>query len=179
MGCDIHPYIEVRKRKHKGRRRWAHYDWFRGRHPWDDAVSRHPLYITRDYNLFGVLAGVRVSAARIATPRGLPPDVSRAVRDENQLRVVMHDTVDDERVASYADAVQWVKNGSSEWVGTAKRYVTHPDHHSHSYVTLTELLARDDWARVGVGPKFYQLTIPELCTLGLPDDVRLVFWFDN
>jgi hypothetical protein len=50
------------------------------------------------------------------------------------------------------------------------------DGHSHSYLTLSELLS---WNWNGYNRKDILDYTKILKTLGKPDDVRIVFWFDN
>lgn len=63
MGCDIHVHVEVRDRGHG---EWAYYD---------------ELDVGRDYELFGLLAGVRGTEFDCQiNPRGLPRDASEETR---------------------------------------------------------------------------------------------------
>lgn len=81
VGCDIHLYEEQYCKKEK---KWkavkAHTfvieedDFFEGNIPQMD-----PTYQGRDYDLFGVLAGVRREFSYSFEPRGLPEDVSQEV----------------------------------------------------------------------------------------------------
>ena len=55
------------------------------------------------------------------------------------------------------------------------------DGHSHSWLTLKELQAYD-WHKTtctGESGEFVEQVIPMLAELGAPDDVRIVFFFDN
>lgn len=53
------------------------------------------------------------------------------------------------------------------------------DAHSTSYLTLRELFEYN-WSKVRNAHIFdFLRIIPELMVLGKPDDVRIVFWFDN
>lgn len=75
MGCDIHDYCEVLTDigwKYVG----EVFD-----DPYQDGKTRHP-YDSRNYCLFGLLAGVRDSdIPPISEPRGIPPDTSIPQRD--------------------------------------------------------------------------------------------------
>jgi len=127
---------------------------------WVTADDWHPVmkwvlkerYNGRNYVLFGVLAGVRKDdVPRLSNPRGLPDDVCPQV----------------------ADAYENMKD----------------DAHSASFFTLEELLAFnwDQEAKAyGITEKlsehcsdFVENTIPMLKLLGAPENVRIVFWFDN
>lgn len=173
MGCDIHSYAEVRKNGKWEKvgevfplddfdKEWQKKDF--GDHPID----------WRDYSLYGWLADVRNYSCvdPISQPRGLPSDISQEVLQE-----------------------------SNGWDG---------DGHSHSWLSLTELLSVDyekvfwnrrvtkqvqqGWldgaalADEGEGTHIalrehlseaYFRVLEALKTLGNPDDVRIVFWFDN
>lgn len=86
MGCDIHFYVE---KKVKGR--WVSADtWTPYRWPDDEGapkveiLRRDRFYDDRNYQLFGILAGVRTdSFVRIDGPRGLPHDLSAELREEH------------------------------------------------------------------------------------------------
>ena len=78
MGCDIHLFIEKYNEESK---RWESLNLYR-KNP-DDTYEPIPVYNGRDYELFGLLAGVRGSShffgsdyGYLAEPRGLPEDMS-------------------------------------------------------------------------------------------------------
>ena len=66
MGCDIHIYVEGRER---GSTNWKLLL------PEDD----ERVYRSRNYDLFGMLAGVRRRDVQIYEARGIPPDASTEV----------------------------------------------------------------------------------------------------
>lgn len=123
---------------------------------WSVVLNEAAAYGERNYALFGLLAGVRaVDMPLLAAPRGVPEDVSTATK-------------------------RWAKR-----MGV--------DGHTHSWVTLKEVLDFD-WSR----PTCYDdvPTCEEACSdflawaRGLtkgptrlarraPENIRLVFWFDN
>jgi hypothetical protein len=149
MSADIHGYAQVRTEQ-----------------GWEE---REMPDFGRDYAVFGFFADVRnySKVGPIAEPRGLPDDVGF---DEDRL-----------------DEAHW-------------------SNHSHSWLTLAELhgydydqivwdrrvtrdgnggVTTDDPAegerlplRDFLGAHFFAC-IGELVELGAPDDVRIVFWFDN
>lgn len=61
MGCDIHIHVECKHGAH----------WKR---------CNREIYEGRDYELFGILAGVRGSRTPISYPKGLPVDVTYDVK---------------------------------------------------------------------------------------------------
>ncbi|WP_424863782.1 hypothetical protein [Streptomyces sp. MMS24-I29] len=79
MGCDIHGFIECRRG----------YRDYENDSCWHAAINLDHLYDARDYDAFGCLFGVRndfgITNDRafepLAAARGLPPDVSKRVRD--------------------------------------------------------------------------------------------------
>lgn len=63
MGCDIHAFVEYRQPKGDEGQDPPEWRGFREAH------------LERDYEMFGLLAGVRSLVDPIADPRGLPPDI--------------------------------------------------------------------------------------------------------
>jgi len=152
MGCDIHSYVEVKRNG-----QWEKVgNIFRGYYDEDELIDE-PFYY-RSYGLFGFLADVRNYSVVpvISQPKGIPSDISTEVKKELE-----------------------------EWDSDA---------HSLSCLTLKELLdfnydqkfidmrAISDAPKISVkdflGEKFSKL-ISQLQTLGDPENVRVVFWFDN
>ena len=148
MGIDIHMYAEVRHGD----------EWEKVGDVFTNSYGNHGdlppsdrPWEYRNYRLFSILANVRNYDnvfTPIAQPRGLPADVSPAVR------------------ALYAEA--------------------ECEYFSASYLTLGELLDYN-WQQTPTwkdtcaefAGEFCTKTIPALQKLGEPDDVRIVFWFDN
>lgn len=187
MGCDIHSFAEAKK---NGK-------WERNEDP-IFAEGSEP-FGWRSYGLFGFLADVRnySQITPISETRGLPSD------------------------SEWLNSEARHQGPRSYWTETPVMIETNYDdihhdmnYHSHSYLTLKELLDFDYsqtfWdrrisrttrfpgggsltngralAEEGEGEIisyrdflsegfFKELNI--LCTLGNPDDVRIVFWFDN
>ena len=109
-------------------------------------------YGGRCYSLFGILAGVRDQS-------------NPMIGAEFNLKGVPD------------DASMSVKSIADEW---------DIDGHSHNYFTLRELLDSEynkmddnDLKVRGIDPYFFNTTIPQLQKLGQPEDVRIIFWFDN
>jgi hypothetical protein len=129
MGCDIHLFVEVRdKPGEPWRLQPVHWSYEH-----DGKKIEQVGFDWRSYDIFAMLAGVRNGSGfagsdtgdgfvPIAEPRGLPDDISR------ELSSIYHDEPfgdDDTRWQTLRDT-----HGSS-WLGD----------HSHSYVTLRELLS--------------------------------------
>jgi hypothetical protein len=141
MGCDIHLFVEK-----KVRGRWVTAEnWVPESEEGSPTSNFHvpyeqSFYHGRNYNLFAILADVRNGVefagcdtgngfVPISAPKGLPNDCCREIRDE-----------------------------ANKWGG---------DGHSHSWVTLSELLSYD-WTRTTKerafvsGPYFFRWTNRDL-----------------
>ncbi|MFD2921995.1 hypothetical protein ACFS6H_19905 [Terrimonas rubra] len=163
MGCDIHLYAEVRKRKTLldklqfwKPKKWVNIDkWtknkYYGEDKWEPEFkieSNNQFYTGgRNYNLFSALCGVRnyyfePVPKMITPPKGMPKNVSEIVKKE------------------------------------IERYGS--DGHSHSWNTLEELLSFD-WSEYGEScDKFLKEVLPKMKAQNVsPKDVRIVYFFDN
>jgi hypothetical protein len=154
MGCDIHAYAEV---KRDGR--------------WEFAQE---VFDCRNYGLFGWLANVRNYSAvpPLSEPRGLPTDVSSQVRDE---------------------AEDWSGDGHTHSWLSAKELLDLDLDATFENRRVTRQTGPNSWdggctADLGGGKVvvYRELfgscltdTLDVLRGLGAPDDVRVVFWFDN
>lgn len=157
MGCDIYSVCEV-------------FDPVAG--AWRDAGYVFPAdtygtyptgkkcnnpFSIRNYFVFALLAGVRNSygIVPISMPRGIPIDWH--AREDR-------------------------KNNGDDWVGEGSEMMMNwwcEDAHSHSWLLAGELLSVD---YVGISCRLsreFTTSIEILSTLGPPDKVRVVFWFDN
>lgn len=175
MGADIHCYIEHgrRRKDHDGEGEKVHWSSF----------NYSGLNPGRHYEIFGALAGVRCSENQMFELRGLPDDVSYGAASDNQLYVVADDdpSAEHEKFASRSNAESWVNSSwGSRWVNDEKTIVTHPDWHSHSWLTPAE------WRQVieaeypyAPDDEYFALAaaMEELEQRG--NEVRIVFWFDN
>ena len=108
-------------------------------------------YGGRCYRLFGALAGVRDTSIEMIVPGRY-----------NQL----------------PDDVSVELESMSDDFGV--------DGHSHSYLTLRELMdskyykmTEQELADMGIDPYFFKTMVPDLQKFGNPDDIRIVYWFDN
>lgn len=79
MGTDIHTHVEYREQETGNWKMLYMYTPYR----WNpEKLNIVEPYSDRNYELFGALAGVRGWAEPIATPRGIPSDVSDGVSDK-------------------------------------------------------------------------------------------------
>lgn len=178
MGCDIHPYVEVRCND-----RWVKADV--------------ELPRNRNYIAFAKLANVRNGTGfagcdmgdpvkPIAEPRGLPPDTS--IKDGGE----------------YGDPdYVWLGDHSHSWLTLAELLAVNYNakvtlrgmvsnkeaeyFHKHHYPPRTycgwtnqEGYERIEWQEplMDAAPLLPKI-IASICHLGKPDDVRIVFGFDS
>ena len=71
MGCDIYLYVEHYNKESK---RWENLSLYKKSD--EGTFSSVDIYDGRDYELFGLLAGVRSMIAPFVLPRGVPDDMS-------------------------------------------------------------------------------------------------------
>lgn len=160
MGCDIHLYLES---KHQ-----------RG---WSDLCTPPGV---RDYEMFELMAGVRGDET-LFPPRGLPKDIGLSTRHESQLFITEDGNGDHQ--ASRENAAKWVSAGSSSYTDKDKKFITHPDWHSHSWLTADEFgKVIDEYRkRYGKSPDLDYVALHHMMVFygfnGV--ETRLVFWFDN
>lgn len=177
MGCDIHVYVEYSK----DGKYWKSLT--------DNAGSRN-------YVMFGVLAGVRADEYKLYDPKGLPDgELSYVTYGAHWLNVAPDEHPDwagTDGWTSKANAERWVKNGYSEAEivdGKLKR-VSNPDGHSHSWLSTEELSAALDKYRSIIGGVWPTEagTVPTewAAILGAMQAIeangetaRVIFWFDN
>jgi hypothetical protein len=162
MGCDIHLFIE---HKRKDSKYWSSFGG--------------EINPGRDYEIFARLAGVRNRLEEEITPvapnRGLPEGTSYIIKDENTLWID-DDTPEYEGHCSSCKALSWIEQGISKMDGEHR--ITHPDWHSHSWCTTDELqkvlmdceYVDSEWKVVLKASMYFE---------ELGEEVRLVFWFDN
>lgn len=179
MGADIEIWTEIRNKKTG---KWIRFeeeyfsvsDW--ERKTFNKIKAKYP-FDWRSYSMFGFLADVRnySECECISEPKGLPTDSEYLNED-----------------GYYSGGGGWGSNDI-----TKKREIeTDGMSHSFSYLTLRELLEfdyakkfvdqRDNTDtylkeithREHLGGMFF-VHLEELKQLGEPDDVRIVFFFDN
>lgn len=174
MGCDIHCYVEYTEKE--------------GSIPLDDwQCFGGKINPGRHYGLFGMLAGVR-GGTPVFAPRGLPSTYSNEVQIDNLLYVSDDPSIID--AVSTVKAEKWVTSGLCKYVDSANRnkkaFITHPDHHSHSYLSLKEYVRvlneyekKFDDGKYSAPPEYYAIKASMMEFEKMGYAVRLVFWFDN
>jgi hypothetical protein len=158
MGCDIHCYLEYKTPS------WNAWQSFGGR-----------TRVDRNYQLFALLADVRNGGqvSPVADPRGFPEDAGYAATDDNWLLI---SDGDGDGCCSVKEAERYVTACGSRYRDSTKQRVSHPDWHSHSWLTT------DEFAKAVIlagGPECRALlaAMRSFETEGMSS--RLVFWFDN
>lgn len=169
MGCDIHCYIEYRRKPpHEGIEQWS---GFGGR-----------INPGRDYAMFGKLAGVRnySETQPIAEPRGYPDDAGYDANDDYWLYISDYD---DDGHCTKDRAEEYIKYGSryrKDLIGN-NTWVSSPDWHSVSWLTPNEWEQAVTEAPAEHTDRVEYKTI--LDTMRSFErqgyDSRIVFWFDN
>ncbi|WP_139997451.1 hypothetical protein [Paenibacillus paridis] len=152
MGTDIHVYIE--QRINKDQTEWISVDeWLYTPYLGGVGVQKH-LWEDRNYLLFAILADVRnrYNIHPISLPKGLPDNASPEVKNQSDIE--------------------------------------NEDAHTRSWLTLKELLEYDWMQKMeddnnemfsleALVIPFVNEFIPRLSEIGEPENVRMVFWFDN
>lgn len=170
MGADIHMYLEYRPKVKKD-------DWDKKWHNF----TYGQVGASRNYGMFEILAGVRGSFA-LFQPKGMVKDPASTTFDENTLYISKDG--DTEGTTTLERAQQWVAHGCEiikDKEGKPWR-VTHPDWHSHSWLTSTEYskALREYKKRYEHNPIEYTVLLALMRHYERNGfETRLVFWFDN
>ena len=192
MGYSIHLFVEVNKNGI-----WESVDEWNIEDKDDIYVEYDKqFYNIRNYNLFALLADVcnYHGIEPICSPKGLPLDVSDVVKVCSDLwgvnghshsyftlnELLSFDWGKTIKEAGYMENQQWDLFNAS--MNTDK-----PDYNlriPYSQGIRQTPISTHTWheweipVKVSVG-NFYETTIPQLVQLGKPEDVRIVFFFDN
>jgi hypothetical protein len=135
----------------------------------------------RDYGVFESLAGVRgESKNSVSPPRGYPEDASYAAQEDYWVYLGPETS----EWANRDKAEGWVVRGESRWRDESKRWVSHPDYHSHSWLTLAEF--RKALNACSELEQFYKPDAEYWAVIAAMEELekrgkqtRIVFWFDN
>lgn len=167
MGADIHTYVETVK------------DGY--------AESVAKLYLPRDYNLFGVLAGVRGIYPPIIEPRGVPDNLGWMADSEYHLLMVDESDITPENIliGQFSDSRLITRDKAQYFLdvgwSTSPRqgYITNPDFHSATYFSPSEyesVLSSYKYSTETAPPREYEALASFLYGL---EKARLVMWFDS
>lgn len=170
MGCDIHTFIEKRN---KGT--WEYIK--DGVIPitssfsveYDKKIVTNEPFDWRSYGMFGFLADVRnySECPVICSPKGFPEDASKEVLEEYNIRYGDAHSASWLTVKELADydyhQVFWDRRIMKNNNGASKA-----EEGEGEYLSMRQFL----------GDNFFA-NLEALKLLGNPEEVRVVFWFDN
>jgi 6-pyruvoyl-tetrahydropterin synthase len=116
----------------------------------------------------------------ISEPRGLPSRVSHTVSSADNLYIVEKDS-NESGTCTQEQAARWIASGSSKLV--REKVVTNPDHHSYSWVSLSEferaISELTSIIKYKLSVEYYAVLSAMKIIAEQGYEVRLVFWFDN
>lgn len=93
MGCDIHMYVEYKRKNREKQYVWVHGDYFKpnpfysSKDKNESQFERMELCGNRNYSLFSTLAGVRDYSGLmvpVSEPKGLPQDICDYVKEAHR-----------------------------------------------------------------------------------------------
>lgn len=135
MGCDIHGHVELVTELNS---LITHEDGRKQRDKTVYVIREDSPSLDRDYWLFALMADVQNDRGLepVATPRGLPDDVSFDVQDKTIL--IVHNELA-EKFPNYITEEEARRYGGPIYTEGSLQYIMHPDYHSHSWLTVKEL----------------------------------------
>jgi hypothetical protein len=166
MGSDIYTYVEVRTGG-----QWAYaygFDFDAG-----EATTDGP-FGWRNYGMFGFLADVRnySHSPVIAQPRGVPDDLSEETH-------TAYDRWDgDVYSASWLTVAELLAYNYDQIFWDRRVTKQRPDDVFDGAALAEEGEGRQVTLREFLGPAFFA-DLDTMAKLGDPDDVRVVFWFND
>lgn len=164
MGCDIHSFID--KKRADGS--WDLVNW-----PEQEDGNSGP-WDWRSYGIFGFLADVRnySEVPPICQPRGMPDDASKGVADKWKYWagdghscswLTLKELMDFRYDAEMEDRRYMKQFAANAWDGAATHEVG-----SGKKTTFREFLGEGFFDHLNV-----------IRSLGEPEEIRVIFWFDN
>lgn len=203
MGCDIELYVELRRGDVW--RQATPSELLNAGFEDGPEGSDPEIYEGRNYRLFAMLADVRndYGIVPIDSPRGIPSGASispsewdcdahslswfttRELLDYDWTQVIIRRALVDAReygewdgesppssCHSSASGRSVVVMDRQEYDGIVERGEVNPNSSYHVRIEWTITYEK-------MAPVFHDFVLPRLASLGDPDDVRIVFWFDN
>jgi hypothetical protein len=189
MGCDIHLFVEK-----KISEKWECLNEIEDNEGTLSTSYKKEIYHERNYSLFALLAGVRNSAGvkPISEPRGLPEDVSEIVKR------ISDQWNDDGHSHSYYTLKELLDFSADNLV---KEQGYMPEERWIAFQESLKTPTPDydlrfpfaGWANSGLGWEHHEWSVPakeisstffvdvlnKLKQMGNPEEIRIVFWFDN
>lgn len=176
MGCDIHIRLEMINKKGE----YKPLDYYEVREDWvdeEDNIPTHPFYVKdiydgRDYELFGLLAGVRSNYPEpIAEPRGIPNSANHFIKEEYEFD------------KKWIHTPTWLTLGELRkcWYEHKDDEILDEDGWHNVYIRLLDGIIKPFERRVAEYKYlFYEsdAQLEEECRKYW-DSARMVFWFDS
>lgn len=164
MGCDVHMYLE-----------YSDFTGSNGEPYWSAFVTNAG---SRDYTMFGLLAGVRSDRDPTIAPRGLP-EGNLAYETQNACKMCVSDDpahAEWENYCTSAQAAQWGKP-------IIDGMIAGPDWHTFSWLTADEyaqVLGRYMTEVRDIYAVEYDVILASMRAFEERGcKIRLIFWFDN
>lgn len=171
MGCDAHMYVEYRKKT------------FRENY-WSNLGGK--INPGRNYWMFGLIAGVRCEFEESLEPKGLPDNLGWYSEQDAHCYINDEYADDDNEYVTLETAKKWEGYGEKIIYHTDGKpwKVTHPDWHSHTWLTTEEFKnvvnvynEKDQGKNKEVE---YEALLSLMQSLESNEcEARLVIWFDN
>ena len=192
MGCDIHLFAEV-----KIYGIWESVDeWNTEDEEYLHVEYENKFYISNYYSTFALLANVSNyhEIEPISQPRGLPADISKEVRKASEqwgenahshsyftLKELLKYDWDKPIIeAAYMNNKQWIRFYESMKTDNPDYDLRFPcSQKIGEWMRDTNTWHKWEIPAKKCSSDFYEITIPKLIKLGQPEDVRIVFFFDN
>lgn len=182
MGCDIHCYLEYRE--HNGK--WDNDHVYTNKRGEFELL---PVYYERDYELFAILAGVRSDEIKpIVEPRGIPEDINEEIKkiyDNWGINAHTPSWYTLKELLNNKKKFRKIRRSGMVDEGTYNNYVNNKvtptswcewtSLPNHVYLT---------WTDKSYSIKNLIQAIENRCEEAYiyyanPEDIRIVFWFDN
>lgn len=188
MGCDIHAYLEYRSKVADTAYPKTTNMFLNDKNELTYKNATYNFYATlslsRYYTMFAKMADVRnYEEIDSETPKGLPSDASMIIIHEALLYILSNNDTPRDSSCRQMDAERWLsaKISLPVYSGDKPCYLTNPDWHSHSWLSMNELSR--------IIKSFKKKSDAGIEYLGILDlmksfdkhgfEMRLVFWFDN
>lgn len=177
MGCDIHSFAE-RKRNGKWEKVGEHFSLGEWEKEYYKKEKNDSPFDWRSYSMFAFLADVRNydHCEPISEPKGMPEDVCDEIKSEYD------DWESNAHSASYLTLKELLDFDYDKVFWNRRISRTTYNENGGSYTNGASLAEEGEGTNVtyreNLG-EFFFIHLKELEELGNPDEVRIVFWFDN
>jgi len=180
MGCDIHIFVERKKND-----KWVHYTGKHFSSVWGHAKEEkdNSPFDWRSYSMYGFLAGVRHSYIKpIKEPiYTIPDDTSEYVKKEFERwdgDGHSHSFLTARELLEF-DYNQDLREPNDDFSTNSRKVLFEKKAHRKNTDFDEEEIDKTYYDFLGGPDSMFFTHVKELAELGEPDDVRIVFWFDN